>query len=122
MIKSHSSFLFRELNEILKTIASRSNYDTNGYEIDLIKNLKLIKNKLQTERWIERWNEDELKWKMTSGDRILTFSMIDEINFVGGIVKKMIKHNDCYAATKVSRTLLKLAGKVFQGISKLMIT
>ena len=121
MIISHDSFLFRELNEIVKTIESRSNYDTKGYEINLIKNLKLIKNKLQTERWIEKWNEDELKRKMNSGDgkgRSITAQMV----LVSGIVKEMIKHNDCYDATKVSRTLLKLAGKVFQGISKIMIT
>ena len=121
MINSHISILFRELNEILSTIASRTNYDTNSYVIDLIKNLKLIKNKLQTERWIERWNEDELKRKMNSDYRIPR-SIITQIDLVSGLVIEMIDNNDCYVATKVSRTLLKIAGKVFQGISKLIIT
>ena len=65
MVSLLISFFFRELNEIVKIIESRSNYDTNGYEIDLIKNLELIKNKLQTEGWIERWNELKLKLIVT---------------------------------------------------------
>ena len=65
MVSLLISFFFRELNEIVKIIESWSNYDTNGYEIDLIKNLELIKNKLQTEGWIERWNELKLKLIVT---------------------------------------------------------
>ena len=123
MINSHSSFLFRELNEIVKIIESRSNYDTNGYEMDLINNLKLIKNELQTERWIEEWNKEELLFKMYMATKIVEWqSMRSNMMKTLEIVEEMVENNDCYIATKVSRTLLKLAGKVFQGISKLMIT
>ena len=123
MINSHISFLFRELNEIVKIIESRSNYDTNGYEMDLINNLKLIKNELQTERWIEEWNKEELLFKMYMATKIVEWqSMRSNMMKTLEIVEEMVENNDCYIATKVSRTLLKLAGKVFQGISKLMIT
>ena len=39
----------------------------------------------------------------------------------GVLVKDMLEKNDCYVATKVSRTLLKLVGKLFQGIANLII-
>ena len=111
----------------MKTIRSRNNYDTNGYEIDLIKNLKLIKTKLQTERWIESWNKDESKVKMgldninewDEKDR-MSVSIMLMMQDTFAMVNEMVKNNDCYVATKVSRTLMKLGGKVFQGISNLV--
>ena len=61
--KTLGEILRRSLsNEIIKTIESRSDYDMNDDDLkwfDLIKNLKLIKTKLQTEGWIESWNKDE---------------------------------------------------------------
>ena len=122
MINSHISFLFRELNEIVKIIESRSNYDTNGYEMDLINNLKLIKNELQTERWIEEWNKEELLFKMYMATKIVEWqSMRSNMMKTLEIVEEMVENNDCYIATKVSRTFLKLGGKIFQGIANLMI-
>ena len=122
MINSHISFLFRELNEIVKTIESRSSYDTHGYEIDLINNLKLIKNELQTERWIEEWNKEELLFKMYMATKIEEWqSMRSNMMKTLEIVEEMVENNDCYIATKVSRTFLKLGGKIFQGIANLMI-
>ena len=109
MINSHISFLFRELNEIIKTLESRSNYDKNGYEIVLIKNLKLIKNKLDNERWM---NLDESMRKIVHDTYQIFKTLFDG---------EMIKENDCYLATKMSRTFLKLVGKHFQGITNLMI-
>ena len=124
----------------MKTIRSRNNYDTNGYEIDLIKNLKLIKNKLQTERWIEEWNEEELlhkwyslnmmdeiieyKWKfwdLENLDEMIGQSLGTKIIETFEIREEMVENNDCYTATKVSRILLNLGGKIFQGITNLMI-
>ena len=112
MINSHISFLFRELNEIVKTIESRSKYDTNGYEIDLIENLKLIKNKLQ----MERLNVEEILSNELSNEILKTC----EISNTYDIVAEMRENNDCFIATKVSRAILKLVGKLFQGIANLM--
>jgi len=108
----------KELNEIVKTIESRIDnawwwqwWQRSNYRI-LIKNLKDIKNKLQTKRWIERWNEDDLKMKKRWGSprEWMTTKMLGAYQ----IVKQMVNYNDCSVATRVSRTLLKLIGKHFQ--------
>ena len=114
MINSHISFLFRELNEIVKTIESRSNYDANGYETDLIKNLKAIKNELQTNTWIGNESMDD----MQQNNQLMMPTVMLQ---TGILVKEMLEKNDCYVATKVSRALLKLVGKLFQGIANLII-
>ena len=94
-------------------MASRSNHDTNGYEMKLIKNLKVIKNELQTNRWIENESVDDM-------DQIEEFMMLDVMLETSKLVIDMVEKNDCYVATKVSRTLMKLGGKVFQGIANLV--
>ena len=119
MINSQISFLYRELSEILNTIESRIIY-VEGEEIDLLKNLELIKNKVQTERWIERCYEDELERNMNS-DEWIPRSILPQMALVNWILEDMVENKDCYVATKVSRTFLKLVGKVFQGIANLMI-
>ena len=95
-------------------MASRSNYDTNGYEMKLIKNLKFIKNELQTNRWIENESLDDME---QNNELMMSTVMLA----TGVLVKDMLEKNDCYVATKVSRTLLKLVGKLFQGIANLII-
>ena len=135
MINLHIAFLFRELNEIVKTIESRSNNAISENDIDLIENLKHIKNKVKSERWIEKWNEEELLSKMSGREKLeWLFSIkdsderaeLDELSIRGQmlisstIVEKMVD-NDCYVATKVSRALLSLVGKAFQGTAKLII-
>ena len=95
-------------------MASRSNHDTNGYEMKLIKNLKFIKNELQTNRWIENESLDDMEQ-----NNELTMSTV--MLATGVLVKDMLEKNDCYVATKVSRTLLKLVGKLFQGIANFII-
>ena len=134
MIHSYISFLFRELNEIVNTIESRSNNAISENDIDLIENLKHIKNKVKSERWIEKWNEEELLSKMSRREKLeWLFSIkdsderaeLDELSIWGQmlicsmIVEKMVD-NDCYVATKVSRALLSLVGKAFQGTAKLI--
>ena len=109
MINLHISFVFRELNEIVKIIDSRSTYNENGYEIDLLKNLNLIKNELQKERW-NNFDETIEVW-MTLKTMFDTYELLNE----------KIEYNDCYVVTKVSQTLLKLVGRAFQGIANLMI-
>ena len=135
MINFHIAFLFRELNEIVNTIESRSNNAISENDIDLIENLKHIKNKVKSERWIEKWNEEELLSKMSGREKLeWLFSIkdsderaeLDELSIRGQmlicsmIVEKMAD-NDCYVATKVSRALLSLVGKAFQGTAKLII-
>ena len=93
---------------------SRSNYDTNGYEMKLIKNLKVIKNELQMNRWIENESMDDMK----QNDQLMMPNVMYD---TGILVKEMVEKNDCYVATKVSRTFVKLIGKLFQGISNLII-
>ena len=118
----------------MKVIASRSNNDRNDYDIDLIKNLNLIKTKLQREKWIENWNDDDLDLngkmdldEMIEYNRKRHFDEIVEQSIRGQmidtykIVEEMVENNDCYVVTKVSRTVLKLVGKAFQGIAELII-
>ena len=95
-------------------MASRSNNDKNGYEMKLIKNLKFIKNELQTNRWIENESLDDM-------DQIEEFMILDVMLEISKLVIDRVEKNDCYVATKVSRTLLKLVGKLFQGIANLII-
>ena len=109
MINLHVSFVFRELNEIVKIIDSRSTYNENGYEIDLLKNLNLIKNELQKERW-NNFDETIEVW--------MTLKKMFDTN---ELLNEMIEYRDCYVVTKVSQTLLKLVGRAFQGIANLMI-
>ena len=110
MIDSHISLLFRELNEIVKIIASRDFKDTNGYEIDLINNLKLLKNKMQKETWMD-FDDLMIDEKSMKDELMLdTYELLIE----------MVENNDCYVATKVSRTLLRYDGKIFQGTAKMM--
>ena len=95
-------------------MTSRSNNDKDGYEMILIKNLKFIKNELQTNRWIENESLDDME---QNNELMMSTVMLA----TGVLVKDMLEKNDCYVATKVSRTLLKLVGKLFQGIANLII-
>ena len=109
MINLHISFLFRELNEIVKTIGSRSTYEKNGYEINLMKNLNLIKNELQKERWNKF--DETIEQSMTLKTMFDTNELLNEVR----------ENNDCHVVTKVSRTLLRMVGRAAQGTANLMI-
>ena len=88
---------------------SRSNYELNGYETKLIKNLNVIKNELQTNRWIENESMNDMKQNTQ-------LMMPQVMHGLGTHVIQMLEKNDCHVATKLSRSILKLVGKLFQGI------
>lgn len=137
MINSTSHFIFRELNEIvgtiykrLKTIESRSNLDNldDGWEwseyINLLQNLEFIKEKLRDERWMLENLKKEEKFQYPeeySEYSLFRIEFAKIMETADELVAEMVKNNDCDVATKVSRTLMKLAGKAFQGIVNLMI-
>ena len=76
---------------------------------ELIENLNHIKNELK------RTHMDKM-------ERKLERTFVTHILAIHNVVDEMRKQNNCPLATRVSKVLLKLFGKFFQGIANLTST